>query len=105
MEELRNKIMQFVEDRNWGQFHSPVNLAKSIIIEAAELLELFQWDEDNVDYERVKEELADIIIYSIQLADKYNFDVKQIILNKIKMNEERYPIEKSRGTAKKYNKL
>ena len=105
MEELRNKIMQFVEDRSWGHFHSPVNLAKSIIIEAAELLELFQWDEDNADFERVKEELADIIIYSIQLADKCSFDLREIILNKIKINEERYPIEKSRGTAKKYNKL
>lgn len=105
MEDLRNKIMQFVEDRNWGQFHSPVNLAKSIIIEAAELLELFQWEEENVDYEKVKEELADIIIYSIQLADKCNFNLREIILNKIKINEERYPIEKSRDTAKKYNKL
>lgn len=97
MEELRNKIMEFVEDRNWGQFHSPANLAKSIIIEAAELLELFQWDEDNADHERVKEELADIIIYSIQLADKCNFDLREIILNKIKINEKRYPTEKLRG--------
>ena len=105
MQEIMNKILNFVDERDWDQFHSPVNLSKSIIIEAAELLELFQWDDENVDYSKVKEELADIIIYSFQLADKCDFDVKEIILEKIKKNEERYPIEKSKGSSKKYNEL
>ena len=74
-----NRIRKFTEDRDWDQFHSPANLAKSLVIEAAELLECFQWDEDNYDLDHVKEELADVMVYSQQLLDKLGLDVDEII--------------------------
>lgn len=96
--------MRFNEDRDWDQFHSPENLAKSICIEAGELLECFQWSSE-YDKEAVCEELADIVNYSILLASKLDVDLEQIVANKLKKNEEKYPIEKSKGNSKKYNAL
>ncbi|MDD3028074.1 MAG: nucleotide pyrophosphohydrolase [Erysipelotrichaceae bacterium] len=104
LEDVTKKIMRFNEDRDWDQFHSPENLAKSICIEAGELLECFQWTSE-YDKEAVCEELADIVNYSILLASKLDVDLEQIVANKLKKNEEKYPIEKSKGNSKKYNAL
>ena len=108
MNDLNNtidRINKFTSDRNWDQFHSPANLAKSISIEAAELLECFQWDENNFDLEHVKEELADVLNYSIQLASKLDLDLIKIINDKIDKNEKKYPIEKAFGKSNKYDEL
>ena len=108
MNDLNNtidRINKFTSDRNWDQFHSPANLAKSISIEAAELLECFQWDEVNFDLEHVKEELADVINYSIQLASKLDLDLIKIINDKIDKNEKKYPIEKAFGKSNKNDEL
>ena len=104
MEELTKKILEFNEERDWDKFHSPENLAKSICIESGELLECFQWD-NNYDIEEVKSELADVINYSLLLADKLGVDPKKIVLDKMKETAKKYPIEKSRGKSTKYNKL
>ena len=101
---LMNEIRTFTEERDWDQFHSPVNLAKSISIEAGELLECYQWS-DQADIEKVKEELADVMNYSLMLADKLNLDPAEIIRQKIKRNAEKYPVEKSRGRSEKYDQL
>ena len=99
------RIRAFTEDRDWDQFHSPANLAKSISIEANELLECFQWDEENFDISHVKEELADVIVYCVDMLDKLNLDVDEIINAKMDINEKKYPVEKAKGTAEKYDKL
>lgn len=104
MKEIQETIRKFNKERDWDQFHSPDNLAKSICIEAGELLECFQWGK-NYDKEKVCEELADVMNYCIQLADKLNVDINEILMNKIQKNAEKYPIEKAKGTCKKYNKL
>ena len=104
MKELITKIKEFNEERDWDQFHSPENLAKSISIEAGELLECFQWD-SNYDIEEVKSELADVINYALLLADKLEVNPKQIVLDKIKITAQKYPVEKARGVSTKYNKL
>lgn len=104
MQELQEKIEKFNEERDWDQFHSPVNLAKSIAIEAAELLECFQWS-DEYDIEEVKEELADVLNYCIQMANKLELDPKQIVLDKMEKTSQKYPVEKARGVSTKYNKL
>ncbi len=104
MKELIEKIIKFRDERDWEQFHSPSNLAKSIVIEAAELLENFQWQDQERDIENVKEELADILIYALTLAHHYDLDIKEIILNKIEKNNLKYPKEKVLGSSKKYNK-
>jgi len=103
--ETIKRIRDFTIDRDWGQFHSPANLAKSISIEAGELLECFQWDEDNYDIDEVKEELADVIVYCQNMLDKLGLDVDEIVNNKMDKNEAKYPISKSKGKADKYNKL
>lgn len=100
-----NRIRKFTEDRDWDQFHTPANLAKSIVIEAAELLECFQWNEDEIDLQHVKEELADVMVYSQNLLDKLGLDADEIINMKMTMNEAKYPVEKSRGNSAKYDKL
>lgn len=105
MEKAFQRIRKFVEDRDWDQFHSPDNLAKSICIEAGELLECFQWEPNDFDKQAVNEELADVMIYCIQMADKLGVDVEQIILEKMDKNEKKYPIEKAKSTADKYTKL
>ena len=99
------RILKFSEDRDWDQFHSPANLAKSISIEANELLECFQWSDDNYDINEVKEELADVMVYCVDMLDKLGLDADEIINAKMDKNEAKYPIEKARGSAKKYNKL
>ena len=103
-QELLGKLRQFVAERDWGQFHSPENLAKSISIEAAELLECFQWD-SNADSEQVKDELADILTYCLLLLDKYDLDLEAIVLEKLEKTIEKYPVEKARGTSEKYDRL
>ncbi len=103
--QTKERILKFISDRDWDQFHSPANLAKSINIEAAELLECFQWDEDNYDLEQVKEELADVMIYCYDLVHKLDLDEDEIINKKIDKNEIKYPISKAKGRNTKYNKL
>lgn len=103
--EIIEKIKLFVKERDWEQFHSGVNLAKSISIEANELLELFQWSDTPKDIGQLKDEIADIFIYSILISDKYNLDIEEIILHKIDKNTKKYPKEKAKGNAKKYDKL
>lgn len=106
LEELRQAIVRFTQERDWDQFHNGKDLALALSIEAAELNEAFLWkDASEVDVEKVKEELADIVNYSILIADKYNLDIKQIVLDKIRRNAEKYPVEKAYGSAKKYNEL
>jgi NTP pyrophosphatase (non-canonical NTP hydrolase) len=98
--------LKFRNERDWGQFHNPKDLALAINVEAGELLELFLWKNANdANPEKVKEELADVFAYAFMLAEKYNFDVKKIVLEKISRNAIKYPIEKAKGTAKKYNEL
>ena len=106
IENLREKIVAFTRERDWDQFHDGKNLAIALSLEASELLEAFLWKEaQDVKVEKVKEELADVINYAILIADKYNLDIKQIVLDKIARNAEKYPVEKAKGTAKKYNEL
>lgn len=101
---LLKEILKFTQNRDWDQFHSPENLAKSIAIEAGELLECYQWDNKaNVDH--VKEELADVMIYSILMAEKMGFDIDTIISEKLAKNEQKYPVNKSKGNSKKYTEL
>ena len=106
IEEIIKELIKFRNERDWEQFHNPKDLALAINVEAGELLELFLWkDAKDANKEKVKEELADIFAFSFLLADKYGFDVKEIILEKIKLNGEKYPVEKAKGTAKKYDEL
>jgi NTP pyrophosphatase (non-canonical NTP hydrolase) len=104
MQEVIEKIIKFRDDRDWKQFQTPDNLAKSISIESGELLENFQWD-NNYNIEHVKEELADVLIYSYLMAITLNVDVKEIMLKKIEKNEKKYPVEKSKGKSTKYTEL
>lgn len=103
--ETIERIRKFSEDRDWDQFHSPANLAKSISIEANELLECFQRSDANYDINEVKEELADVLVYCRNMLDKLELDEDEIVNNKLNQNEEKYPIDKSKGKADKYNKL
>lgn len=100
--EIIDKLIKFRDDRNWKQFHTGENLAKSICLEAAELLEIYQWSSEACDIERVKEELADVLMYSLMLAQHYDLDVNEIILNKMEKNAKKYPIEFAYGNSKKY---
>ena len=103
---ITDKLIHFRDQRDWGQFHNPKDLALAISVEAGELLELFLWKEaSNADPERVKEELADVFAFAFLMAHRYGFDVRQIILDKIESNDRKYPVEKSKGNAKKYNEL
>ncbi|WP_026498994.1 nucleotide pyrophosphohydrolase [Butyrivibrio sp. WCD2001] len=102
--DVKREVVQFTEDRNWDQFHTPENLAKSISIEAAELLECFQWNSE-YDKEAVTEELADVMNYCILMADKIGVDIEDAIISKIRKNAAKYPVEKSYGSSKKYTEL
>ncbi len=104
LDELKKRIDKFNKDRDWDQFHSPSNLAKSISIEAGELLECYQWNE-NADIEEVKEELADVMNYCIQLSMVLNVDIIDIMNKKMDKTEKKYPISKSKGVSTKYTKL
>lgn len=103
--ETIDRIRKFTEDRDWDQFHTPGNLAKSISIEANELLECFQWSENEYDLQHIKEELADVIVYCQNMLDKLGLDADEIVNMKMTMNETKYPIDKAKGSAKKYNQL
>lgn len=105
MEEILQRIKKFRLDRDFDKFHTPANLSKAISIEAGELLENFLWDEDNYNKEHVLEELADVMIYCIHMSDCLKVDLKEIINNKMDKNEMKYPIEKCKGTSKKYTQL
>lgn len=106
LEELRQAIVKFTQERDWDQFHNGKDLALALSIEAGELNEAFLWKEaKDVNVEKVKEELADIFNYAILIADKYDLDIKQIVLDKLNRNAEKYPVEKAYGSAKKYNEL
>lgn len=104
VEEVIEKIIKFRDDRDWKQFQTLENLAKSISIESAELLENFQWDA-NYDIKHVEEELADVLIYSYLMAITMDVDVKEIMIKKIEKNEKKYPVEKSKGKSTKYTEL
>ena len=100
-----DRIRKFKEDRDWDQFHSPGNLAKSISIEANELLECFQWSDTEYDLQHVKEELADVIVYCQDMLDKLGLDVDEIVNMKMAQNEAKYPVNKAKGSAVKYTEL
>ena len=104
-EETINRIRRFTEDRDWDQFHSPANLAKSLVIEAAELLECFQWSDTDYDIQHVKEELADVLVYSQNMLDKLGLNADEIVNAKMSQNEAKYPVDKARGNAAKYTDL
>lgn len=106
MQEIIDTLLKFRNERDWEQFHNSKDLALAINVEAGELLELFLWKESTeADKEKVKEELADVFAFAFLLAEKYGFDVKEIVLEKIKKNAEKYPVDKAKGTAKKYTDL
>jgi NTP pyrophosphatase (non-canonical NTP hydrolase) len=106
IQEIIAALIKFRNERDWEQFHNPKDLALAINVEASELLETFLWKNSaEVNPEKVKEELADVFSFAFLLADKYGFDVKQIVLEKIKLNGEKYPVEKAKGNAKKYDEL
>ncbi len=106
LEEIKQNLLQFRNERDWEQFHNPKDLALALNVEAGELLELYLWKApEDANIIKIKEELADVFTYAFLLADKYDLDVKEIILDKINMNAKKYPIEKSKGSAKKYNEL
>jgi NTP pyrophosphatase (non-canonical NTP hydrolase) len=105
-DEIIQALLKFRNERDWEQFHNPKDLALAINIEAGELLELFLWkNPEAANVEKVKEELADVFAFAFLLADKYGFDVKEIVLDKIKTNGEKYPVDKAKGKADKYNQL
>lgn len=103
-QETINRIRKFTDDRDWDQFHSPSNLAKSICIESAELLECFQWG-DEYDIEKVKEELADVLVYCRNMLDKLDLDEDEIVNAKMDQNEKKYPVDKAKGKSEKYDRL
>lgn len=105
LSEMKCAIDDFARERDWEQFHTPANLAKSIAIESGELLECFQWNEDEFDLAQVKEELADVLNYCMRLASVLDLDVRQIILDKIEKNRAKYPVEKAKGRSVKYDRL
>ncbi len=101
---LVQQLRAFVAERNWAQFHTPANLAKSISIEAAELLECFQWNDD-ADIDDVRDELADVLTYCVLMADRLGLDLNEIVLAKLDESRSKYPVEKSLGTSTKYDRL
>lgn len=105
-QEIIDALLKFRDERDWEQFHNPKDLALAINVEAAELLELFLWkSHEDANIEKVKLELADIFSFAFLMAEKYSFDVKQIVFEKIELNKQKYPVDKAKGTAKKYNEL
>lgn len=106
IEVIVEKLREFNTERDWDQFHNGKDLAIAISLEANELLECFLWKKpDDASIDKIKEELADVLNYAFQMADKYGFDIKKIMLDKIRENGLKYPIDKAKGTAKKYNEL
>ena len=105
MKETLERIKKFRDDRDWQQFHTPSNLAKAISIESGELLEEFLWDNDNFNLQNVKEELADVMIYCIHMANTLDVNIEDIINMKMDKNEMKYPVEKAKGKSSKYTEL
>ncbi|WP_296120811.1 nucleotide pyrophosphohydrolase [uncultured Bacteroides sp.] len=106
IKEIMKQIVQFTKDRDWDQFHNGKDLALALSIEASELNEAFLWKQpEDVNIDKIKEELADIMNYAFLIADKYNLDIKEIMLSKLAENAEKYPVDKSKGNAKKYTEL
>jgi NTP pyrophosphatase (non-canonical NTP hydrolase) len=106
MKHIIEKLRKFRDDRNWAQFHTPENLAKSVVLEASELLENYQWGRsEDIDPQNVKEEIADIVGYCLLICDHYGFDLEAALEEKIALNEKKYPVNKAYGKADKYNKL
>lgn len=105
LDELLKRIDKFNKDRDWDQFHSPCNLSKSISIESGELLECFQWNSDKYNLDNVKEELADVLNYCLQMCNVLGVDPIKIVNDKMDVTEKKYPIEKAKGVSTKYNKL
>jgi NTP pyrophosphatase (non-canonical NTP hydrolase) len=103
-DEVLQQLRSFVAERDWKQFHTPENLAKSISIESAELLELFQWGSDAYESD-IKDELADVLTYCILLADQYGLDPYELVIEKLEKTKEKYPVEKSKGKSDKYDRL
>jgi len=108
-EDLKKALVEFRDERNWSQFHNTKNLALALFIEAGELNELFLWksrkEAEEVDIAKLREELADVFAYALLIAEKHELDVSEIVLEKIKLNALKYPIDKSKGSARKYNEL
>ena len=104
MDKLKQAFREFNEERDWDQFHTPENLAKSVSIEAAELLECFQWSND-FDKNHVCEELADVLSYCIMLADRLDVSIEEIVLDKLEKTKKKYPADKAKGVSTKYDKL
>ncbi|WP_298207527.1 nucleotide pyrophosphohydrolase [Ferrimicrobium sp.] len=102
--ELTETLREFVREREWESFHTAENLAKSISIEAGELLECFQWG-GSVDAERVQEELADVLTYCLLLVDRYELDANQIVLEKLEVTRAKYPVDKAKGRSTRYDQL
>lgn len=105
MKKTIERIRKFRSDREWDQFHTPANLSKAISIEAGELLENFLWDDKSYNREHVLEELADVMVYCLHMADALDVNLEEIINNKMDKNEKKYPVEKARGNSKKYTEL
>ena len=103
---LTDQITSFRDERNWQQFHNSKDLSLALSIEASELNELFLWKKaEDVDVDRLKEELADVFIYSLLLANNHNFDINEIVLSKLEINRKKYPVQKSKGKADKYTDI
>lgn len=106
IKEITNAIIKFRDERDWAQFHNPKDLALALSIESGELLESFLWKKhEEADLDKVKEELADVLIYALTIAKNYNLDVKEIILDKLSSNAQKYPVSKAKGSATKYTDL
>ena len=106
IQEIVKELRFFNQERDWDQFHNGKDLAIAISLEANELLECFLWKKpEEAKLEKIQEELADVLNYAFQMADKYGLDIKQIMLDKLRQNALKYPVEKAKGTAKKYNEL
>lgn len=113
LSKIQKKLADFAKERNWDQFHSPKNLSMALAAEAAELLEIFQWlteeqSREIINNEKeislIKEEIADVVIYLVRLADKLNVDIEKAVLEKISLNEKKYPVKLAKDNATKYNK-
>lgn len=105
MDDIIKELIKFRDDRNWKQFHTAENLAKSVVLESAELLENYQWGNGKEDIDNVKDEIADVVGYCLLLCEHYGFDLNTILKEKIKKNNEKYPVSKAYGKSDKYNKL
>ena len=106
IEQILEELRRFNQERDWDQFHNGKDLAIGLSVEASELLEAFLWKvPEDVNRDKVREELADVLNYAFQMADKYNLDIKEIMLEKIRRNAAKYPVEKAKGSAKKYNEF